>query len=90
MHRRALRIKIFGQVQGVWFRGSAREKAKELNIVGFARNEVDGSVFIEAVGTPKALDSFLTWCHEGPDFAQVEKIQVESMENVDFDSFLIY
>lgn len=40
-------MRVKGRVQGVFFRHSAREKARELNITGFARNEEDGAVYIE-------------------------------------------
>ncbi|MBI2506744.1 MAG: acylphosphatase [Candidatus Colwellbacteria bacterium] len=41
MNTRHLNIRVFGQVQGVFFRDSTRRKAEELGIKGFARNEPD-------------------------------------------------
>ncbi len=73
--KRAL-IQVHGRVQGVFFRHSAREKARELNIVGFARNEADGSVYIEAEGEEITLEQFITWCRIGPELAQIEEIEV--------------
>lgn len=75
--KRHLNIKIYGQVQGVFFRYSAQEKAEELKIAGFARNEPDGSVYIEAEGEEGDLKSFLEWCENGPDSANVEKVGYE-------------
>jgi acylphosphatase len=60
-----LNIKIFGQVQGVFFRGSAKQKAQDLGITGFVRN-VLGAVYIEAEGSEEALEQFLGWCRHGP------------------------
>lgn len=71
-----LSIRIYGTVQGVFFRHSAREKARELNIRGFARNDDDGSVYIEAEGDEAALEQFLAWCRKGPPQAAVEKVDV--------------
>lgn len=72
-----LNIKIYGRVQGVGFRLSAKSVAEKLNITGFARNESDGSVFIEAEGEKENLEKFLEWCERGPLFAKVEKVVVE-------------
>ena len=50
-----IKIKIYGRVQGVWFRESAKKKAGELNISGWARNEADGSLYVEVQGTLEAI-----------------------------------
>ena len=61
-------------MQGVYFRASALERARELKVNGSVRNEKDGSVFIEAEGTPEALAQFTAWCSHGPAGATVETI----------------
>lgn len=71
-----LKVKVFGTVQGVFFRHSARIKFEELGIKGFARNESDGSVYLEAEGEKEALDKFLEWCKRGPPSARVERVEV--------------
>lgn len=70
-----LKIVVSGTVQGVSFRSSARHKAEELGLHGFARNEPDGTVYIEVEGPADKLDKFLMWCHEGPQLAAVESIR---------------
>lgn len=75
-----LQIKIYGRVQGVGFRYSAKEKAGKLGVVGYARNEADGSVFIEAQGTDEQLEPFLAWCRKGPWLAKVERMEHEEKE----------
>ncbi|MBI2967045.1 MAG: acylphosphatase [Bacteroidetes bacterium] len=67
-------IRVFGSVQGVWFRASAKELAGELNINGIAKNEMDGSVYIEAEGSPENLQEFISWCKRGPERALVSKM----------------
>ncbi|MGW8122859.1 acylphosphatase [Roseivirga echinicomitans] len=50
----AKRIKVTGKVQGVYFRVSTQEQAKQLGIKGWCKNEPDGSVLIIAdVSSPK-------------------------------------
>lgn len=83
-------IKIYGLVQGIFFRASANEQANKLNITGFTRNEPDGSVYIEAEGEKKNLDEFLKWCHQGPPLAQVEKVIVTEDKLKDFSDFETY
>lgn len=70
-----LTIKIFGRVQGVGFRYNAKREARKFNVTGFARNEPDGSVYIEAEGDNEQLKIFLAWCHKGPYLARVERVE---------------
>lgn len=81
-----LKIRIHGRVQGVGFRFEAMQKAKELNLVGFARNERDHTVYIEAQGERASLEKFLHWCRfHGPRFAEVAR--VESKFSNDFENY---
>ena len=72
-----LTVKIYGFVQGMFFRYSAKVEAEKRGIKGFARNEDDGSVYIEAEGDEKALFLFLDWCKRGPAPARIEKVDFE-------------
>lgn len=82
-------IRVSGRVQGVFFRQSAKQKAHELGIVGFTRNEPDGTVIIEAEGESVALDALVAWCHEGPVYAKVERVTVENGTPKHFWEFTI-
>ncbi len=74
--RKRLRLKIFGTVQGIFFRHSAKIKFEELGIRGLARNEADGSVYLEAEGEEAVLDQLLAWCEKGPPLACVERVEI--------------
>lgn len=89
MNTRHLNIRVFGQVQGVFFRDSTRRKAEELGIKGFARNEPDGSVYVEAEGPEEALEKLVNWCWEGPEMAEVDKVEIEEGDIRGFDSFQV-
>ncbi len=71
-----LKITVEGRVQGVLFRDSSRNKVMELGICGFVRNQLDGKVYIEAEGECAALERFSQWCHEGPKWARVDKVEI--------------
>jgi acylphosphatase len=73
-------ITIWGRVQGVFFRASAKEKADALGISGFVKNESDGSVYLEAEGDELAVKKMIDWCQDGPTGARVEKLEVNDGE----------
>jgi len=82
-------IVITGKVQGVFFRSTARRIANELGLTGFARNETDGSVYVEAEGDELQLKRFLDWCRKGPERAAVDKVVHNSADPVGYGSFEI-
>ena len=67
-------ITITGKVQNVYFRDTARRVADDLGLTGFARNEPDGSVYIEVEGDESALREFRAWCNEGSELSKVEHV----------------
>jgi acylphosphatase len=85
--KKCYHIRIYGKVQGVWYRASTQRKANELGLTGFVQNKADGTVYAEAEGTSEALDALVAWCKEGPPFAKVTKVEFEESELVNFDKF---
>jgi len=82
-------INVRGKVQGVFFRASTKEKAEELNLNGFVRNEPDGSVYIEVEGRDKDLKTFIDWCREGPGLARVDYCDITENQLKGFSGFMI-
>ena len=83
-----VRIIIRGKVQGVFFRKSAKDIADNLGVVGWIRNNRDGSVESLATGEKESLDSYIQWCRKGPGLAEVENLEVEWIGTEEtFDSF---
>ena len=74
------RLRVRGRVQGVWFRASAEREAARLGVVGFARNERDGSVTVEAEGSPAAVAAMEAWCRIGPPRADVTAVEVTDID----------
>lgn len=89
--KKHLNLKIFGRVQGVFFRHTAKQKADEFGLSGFARNEDDGSVYIEAEGEEGDLRRFIDWArYESVSSAKIERVEFEVAEELkNFKSFEI-
>jgi acylphosphatase len=74
--RRAVDVTVTGRVQGVSFRAYAEQQAARHGVVGWVRNEPDGSVAAHVEGDGRAVDAFVAWCREGPRLADVEHVDV--------------
>lgn len=72
-------IVVTGLVQGVGFRYFAVMKARGLDIQGWVRNRFDGSVEAEAQGDEDAVAIFVSALRQGPQWAEVENVQVSDM-----------
>lgn len=73
---KAIQARVTGRVQGVSFRWYAQEQARRLGVVGWVRNEPDGSVLLHAEGEDEAVAALVAWCHDGPGFARVSNVAV--------------
>lgn len=82
-------IIVTGEVQGVFFRASAKEIAEQLNIKGFAQNRPDGSVYLEAEGEAENLKRFVDWCSIGPPRSHVSGVTVQEGELKKYEQFVI-
>jgi len=83
------RCLVAGRVQGVYFRGAAREQAQRLGVTGYARNLPDGRVEILACGTPAALARLRDWLRSGPPMARVDTLTCESREYRPWSGFSV-
>jgi acylphosphatase len=70
-------VYVSGQVQGVFFRDSARERAEQLGLVGWVRNLPDGRVEALFEGPSERVREIVRWCKEGPSHAEVENVETE-------------
>lgn len=84
-----LKITVTGRVQGVGYRLSAQREAERLGLSGLARNQPDGTVYIEVEGSEPALNRFLAWCRSGPGLASVESVRHTSHAPVGHSGFTI-
>lgn len=83
------RIRVYGKVQGVFFRANVLRVATDLGISGWVKNEAGGSVQISAEGQEEQLQQLLSWCEKGPAYARVSKVDFLENELGYFKSFRI-
>ena len=69
-----LRAVARGEVQGVGFRFAIRRMARDLGLTGFAQNQVDGSVLVEAEGPAEGLEMLESFLRSGPRWASVTSL----------------
>ena len=74
------RVRVFGRVQGVWFRGWAVDAARSLGLDGWVRNRRDGSVEMLLFGPEEAMARMIEHCREGPSAARVQRVEVEQAD----------
>lgn len=68
-------LRIYGIVQGVFFRQGTAGEASRLGVFGWVRNCSDGSVEALFEGEDGAVEQIVAWCNRGPPAAEVEKIE---------------
>ena len=67
---------VSGRVQGVFYRGAAAQRARELGVRGYARNLPDGRVEVLACGEDEAVQTFVSWLWIGSSAAKVSAVEV--------------
>ena len=72
-----VQVVVQGRVQGVYYRASARDRARQLGLKGWVRNCPDGSVEILAEGEKTLLGQLISWCHQGPPAAVVTRVTTD-------------
>jgi acylphosphatase len=72
-----IHIKIYGLVQGVFFRIETKKIADKLGLTGWVRNMQDNTVGIVAEGPEEKLLKLKEWCETGPEHSTVEKIETK-------------
>jgi len=86
---KTIELRIYGKVQGVWYRASTREKALQLGLSGYVMNKADGSVLAQVTGPEDSLEELIDWCHRGPAEAKVEEVRVTKIPLRRFEGFEI-
>ncbi|MBI9056948.1 acylphosphatase [Labilibaculum sp. DW002] len=89
MDGKSVSIQVSGKVQNVGYRYQAKEAANRFGVRGFVKNQPDGTVYLEVIGTNLAVELFCEWCRKGPDWAKVKDIFICNLPDQDFADFVI-
>jgi acylphosphatase len=83
-------LKVSGRVQGVGFRYYTQAAARRRGLVGWVRNNYDGTVAICAEGSDIAINAFLKDIRQGSTSSHVRNVDVEwQLPKGNFQSFFI-
>lgn len=83
-------IVVTGRVQGVGFRQFTIQRAFELGITGWVRNQVDDSVLIVAQGDAEVINTFIDFLYLGPTRSRVAQISKSKINSLPiFDTFSV-
>lgn len=83
---KAVRVRVAGRVQGVGFRDWTKREAMRLGLVGWVRNEADGSVMALIVGPESTVAVMIERLWQGPRFASVSDVTAEPAVLTDMPS----
>jgi acylphosphatase len=73
---RRVRVVVSGQVQGVFFRQRTIRLARSEGCAGWVMNRPDGRLEAVFEGPTDAVERLVAWCHEGPERAVVDGVEV--------------
>ena len=67
---------VSGKVQGVYFRATTRDTAREHGVDGWVKNRDDGRVEAVFEGPEDAVEQMVDFCHDGSAAARVDDVEV--------------
>jgi acylphosphatase len=70
---------VSGRVQGVYYRATAAQRARQLGITGYARNLSDGRVEVLACGSHTEVTMFVEWLWTGSSASKVTAVEVSEI-----------
>jgi len=83
------RVVVRGRVQGVGFRMSCAQRARQLELGGSVRNRADGTVEAVFEGPAVAVDAMVAWCGAGPPLARVTAVEVHDEDPAGLAAFAV-
>ncbi len=84
-----INLLIKGNVQGVFYRATAKKVAEKLTLTGWIKNTKDGNVEAIVTGEEEKLEEFTNWCKKGPTKATVIDVIAKQEKETHYDTFEI-
>jgi acylphosphatase len=85
----AIRATASGRVQGVGYRASVVDRAREFGLLGWVRNQDDGTVLLHAEGDPTALRQLEAFLRDGPPAAEVAAVEIVAAKVEGHEQFAV-
>ena len=70
---------VGGRVQGVFYRATVAQRARDLGIAGYAKNLADGRVEVLAFGEASVVTEFVEWLWTGSSASKVTSVDVTEL-----------
>jgi acylphosphatase len=83
------RVVAHGFVQGVFFRDSTRQRARQHGVAGWVRNTQDGTVEAVFEGPEDAVERLTAFMRRGPSGARVDGVEVVDEEPEGLSGFSV-
>ena len=82
-----IHLLIKGEVQGVFYRATAKKMAEKLTLKGWIKNRENDDVEAMVTGSEQQLEQFINWCKKGPEKAEVEDVIITKEKETPFNDF---
>ena len=83
------KVRVYGRVQGVFFRQWTVKQADALGVSGWVHNARDGSVEAHLTGEEGAVAKLIEHMRRGPPQARVEHVTIEAVEPEPVEGFSV-
>jgi acylphosphatase len=83
------KVRVYGRVQGVFYRQWAVHQARALGVVGWVHNASDGSVEAHLEGAEAAVAEMIEHMRRGPPQARVEDLISEPIDSEGIEGFSV-
>lgn len=90
MSQKSFKFSVKGKVQRVGFRFHTAHTALKLDLVGYARNQADGSVEVLACGEEDKVKALEEWLNTGPQLARVDSVEQVETQWQELSDFKMY
>jgi DNA ligase D-like protein (predicted 3'-phosphoesterase) len=85
----AVRATVRGAVQAVGYRDAVQRRAQKLGVLGWVRNQDDGSVLVHAEGGEGAVEELVAFLAAGPATAEVREVETEPVKVEGHEQFAV-
>ena len=83
------KLRLFGRVQGVFFRQWTLDQARQLGVAGWVHNRPDGSLEAHLEGEEAAVTQLAERMQRGPSQARVDDVMAEDAAPEDLKEFTV-